>query len=347
MKRISAIDVDGHIQEREEDVRKYLEAPWNRRKTPLKPGDQPWDLTLFGTREMHATWHGYSSSQQVQRWHEIMDEHGVEFVIGFPSGFGGVVKTQQVEFQIAVARAVNNHLTNDYNRPSKRLSVVGVLPLRSPQAAVEEMERAVTELGMKGFEIITTGLPAPLGDTYYDPIYTVAERLGVVLGIHGTRAYSEELGTSGFRTFSEVHAYAFPAGLMLQFTSIVLQGVPVRFPKLKMALLEAGATWVPYYLDRLDEHWEIRGEYELPLLKKNPSDLVRESQIYFSLEAGESLLPAAVKHVGAEHFLFASDVPHWDNEFPENLEHLRNHPDLSEDAKEKILYKNAKQLFNL
>jgi predicted TIM-barrel fold metal-dependent hydrolase len=202
-------------------------------------------------------------------------------------------------------------------------------------------------LGQKRFEIITTGLPAPLLDTYYDQIYTVAERLGVVLGTHGTRAYSEELGTSGFRTFSEVHAYAFPAGLMLQFTSIVLQGVPVRFPKLKMALLEAGATWVPYYLDRLDEHWEIRGEYELPLLKKKPSDLVRESQIYFSLEAGESLLPAAVKHVGAEHFLFASDVPHWDNEFPENLEHLRNHPDLSEDAKEKILYKNAKQLFNL
>lgn len=58
-------------------------------------------------------------------------------------------------------------------------------------------------------------------------------------------------------------------------------------------------------------------------------------------------LAAAADYVGAEHFLYASDIPHWDNEFPGNLKHLRGHKELSEDAKQKILYKNAKQLFGL
>ena len=36
----------------------------------------------------------------------------------------------------------------------------------------------------------------------------------------------------------------------------------------------------------MDEHWELRGEFETPHLKKKPSEVVRQSQIYFSLEAG-------------------------------------------------------------
>jgi predicted TIM-barrel fold metal-dependent hydrolase len=219
--------------------------------------------------------------------------------------------------------------------------------LRSPEAAAAELRRAVTELGLKGFEILPMGLPVALGSTFYDPVYAEAERLGAVIGIHGSRSNSHEIGASGLATFAEVHSYAFPAGLLLQFTSVVCQGLPVRFPKLKLAFLEIGATWLPYYLDRLDEHWEKRAKYEMPLLKKKPSDLVRESKMYFSLEAGETLLAEAVNYLGAEHFLYASDIPHWDNEFPGNLHALRNHPTLSQSAKEKILYKNAKELFAL
>ena len=68
---------------------------------------------------------------------------------------------------------------------------------------------------------------------------------------------------------------------------------------------------------------------------------------WWSTEPGESQIVATVDYVGAEHFLYASDIPHWDNEFPENLRDLRGHKDLSPEAKEKILYKNAKELFAL
>jgi predicted TIM-barrel fold metal-dependent hydrolase len=100
-------------------------------------------------------------------------------------------------------------------------------------------------------------------------------------------------------------------------------------------------------LDRLDEHWEKRAQYEMPLLKEKPSELVRKSEVYFSIESGESQLAHTIEYVGAEHFVYASDIPHWDCEFPENLEQLRNHQALSVEVKEQILSKNAKRLFRL
>ena len=78
-----------------------------------------------------------------------------------------------------------------------------------------------------------------------------------------------------------------------------------------------------------------------------PLSIQRESNIYFSLESGESQLAAGIEYLGPDHFVYASDVPHWDTEFPENLAQLRNQPDLSEEVKEKILLKNAKTLFGV
>src|SRR5438105_428609 len=51
---LPAIDADGHICERESDVRKYLEPPWDRRATAYRPFDQPWDTSLFGALGQNA-----------------------------------------------------------------------------------------------------------------------------------------------------------------------------------------------------------------------------------------------------------------------------------------------------
>src|SRR5262245_183456 len=55
----------------------------------------------------------------------------------------------------------------------------------------------------------------------------------------------------------------------------------------------------------------------MPLLKEKPSELVKKSEVYFSIESGESQLAHTIEYVGAEHFVYASDIPHWDCEFPE------------------------------
>jgi uncharacterized protein len=347
------IDADGHILDRAEDVRKYLPSPWDRRMSPLYPGDQPWDSDLFGQHAPYTHPSGVvykknlSPAEQIEAWHRIMDAEGFERAVCFPTAAGGVPKIQERDFQIVVARACNDHFAKEYNALSDRVHCVGVLPLRFPEAATEELRRAVNDLGLVSFELLTTGTDRALGDPMYDPLYAEAERLGVALSIHGTRSWSHTVGAQQLATFAEVHAYAFPAAMLLHFTSVICQGVPVKFPKLRLAFLEIGATWIPYYLDRLDEHWEKRRDHEMPLLDRRPSQLVREAPIYFSIEAGESLLPQAIDYLGNDHFIYASDIPHWDNEFPESLEQVVEHPALSDETKRKLLADNARALFGL
>ena len=272
MGNATCVDTDGHVLERPEDIRKYLEAPWNERGTPLWPGDQPWDPNLFNGFKMSVNWEGLAPEEQVRRWHTLMDKQDMETAICFPTGSGNIAKNQEVPFQVAATKAANTHFAKEYNALSNRLSCVGVLPMRAPEEAAKELRRAVNELGLKGFEILPTGLPIALGETYYDPIYRAAEEEGVVLGIHGTRNTSRELGAATLSTFAEVHSYAFTAGILLQFTSMVCQGITERFPKLKLAFLEIGATWLPYYLDRLDEHWEkARRPTRCPCSSRSPA----------------------------------------------------------------------------
>jgi uncharacterized protein len=351
--RPAVIDADGHILERDKDIQKYLEPPWDTRTSRLFPGDQPWDRRLFGRyTDFHyppdiAYRHGLSPEEQIDIWHRIMDREGFAHAVCFPTGSGTVAGIREQEFQVAVARACNDHVAREYNARSDRVHCVGVLPMAYPAEAAKELRRAATELGLIGFEILTTRLPTALGDPCYDAVYAEAERLGVAFCVHGAAGWTHEVGGERLRNFTEVHTYSFPAAMLLQFTSMIYSGVPVRYPRLRLAFLEIGATWLPYYLDRMDEHWERRGEVETPVLTAKPSQVVRDSQVYFSLEAGETLLPQTIEYLGNEHFVYASDIPHWDSEFPESLEHLWQHPDLSPETKDRILWKNAEALFGL
>jgi len=354
---IPVIDADGHVLEREQDVRKYLREPFNHRTTPLTPRDQPWDNDLTQWRPQDGPTYSpapgvvyrrdMSPAEQVEAWEKICEHHGFEHAVCFPTGAGRVAKLREKDWQLAVARAYNDHFAKEYNALSERVHCVGVLPLAYPEEAAKELRRAVTEQGLIGFELVTAGVNLGFGDPFYDPIYKAAEELGVAICFHGTRGFSEQYGSEALSTFHEVHTYAFTAGMLLHFTSVVSQGLTVRFPNLRLAFLEIGATWLPYYLDRLDEHWEKRAQWETPLLKKKPSQIVRESKLYFSIEAGESLLPQAIDYVGDDHFLYASDIPHWDNEFPKSMHEVMEHPGLSQTTKEKILHRNALDLFAL
>jgi len=340
-KQIRAFDADGHFLERIEDILPYIEAPW-RDQAELWPGDQPWVINPPQPRPYDYGF-GLTPAEQLDIWHRVLDDHDIEGAALFSSlGAASVCTIQAPDFAVAAARACNTHFATDY--ASDRLKPMGVLPMRDPQAAAAELRRAAG-LGIIGFEVMPIGLPFGLGDPFYDPIYRAAEDLDVTICVHGTRLASHEFGASILRNFSEVHTYAFPAGVILHFTSVMTQGLPLRFPSLRMAFLEIGCTWLPYYLDRLDEHYEKRGPTDMPMLSDRPSDMFRGSRIKVSLEAIESLLPQTVEYVGAGHLVYATDLPHWDTEFPANLREVRETGALSPAVKERILYSNAKELF--
>jgi len=74
---------------------------------------------------------------------------------------------------------------------------------------------------------------------------------------------------------------------------------------------------------------------------------VRSGKIYVSCEADEWLLPQALKLLGENQIVYASDFPHWDNSYPQSIDEIRDRGDMSDAQKRKILSDNARRLYGL
>jgi uncharacterized protein len=125
-----------------------------------------------------------------------------------------------------------------------------------------------------------------------------------------------------------------------------MNGLPERFPKLKLMWIESGLAWIPFLMQRLDSEYMMRSS-EAPLLKRRPSEYMAE--MYYSSQPLErsnlDLTEATFKAMKAEtQLLFSSDWPHWDFDLPNSITTL---PFLDEQAKRNILGLNAARLFNL
>ncbi len=146
-----------------------------------------------------------------------------------------------------------------------------------------------------------------IGLPMFWPIYEELQKLNVPLLIHNSRR--GPAGEIRFDTFLFRHTVGRPFETLLDCAALMYGGVPEKFPKLRVAFLECGCGWVPYWMDRMDEEWEKR-QSEAPLLKKKPSEYMTEGNWFYATEPEESTLPYALEKIGEDVILFASDYPH-------------------------------------
>ena len=118
-------------------------------------------------------------------------------------------------------------------------------------------------------------------------------------------------------------------------------------PGLRVAFLEAGVGWVPFFIDRLHEHFEKRGDWIEGGWQRDPQEYLTAGNIWATCEPEEPILPGVIDVLGDDFIMFASDYPHWDGEWPESTKHLRNRPDISEETRAKIGGLNALRFYGL
>ena len=332
------IDADGHIRDDDRGLRRYLEPPYDTRVnvgggSPRDGWDNSMGATL-GTRPVDA-----------QVWLDALDRGGLDQTVLYPTGGLQAGWLQEPDFAVARCRAYNDLLSNEYLKVSPRFRGVALLPPQDPVEAAKELRRCVTGLGMVG-GMLPEG-PHLLGKPVFDPVYEEAQRLDVPIAIHGSGRINGGVDEFLFERFIQVHTIGHPFTQMKQFVNIMFEGVPERFPSLRLGFLEAGCGWAVYLLDRMDERYHLRAAVEAPLLTKSPSEYVADGNIYFSLESDERLLPETLRLLGDDSFVYASDFPHWDGEFPENIQSLLAREDLSEEQRVKVTRTNALRLYGL
>jgi hypothetical protein len=182
-------------------------------------------------------------------------------------------------------------------------------------------------------------------DNRYMPVYAAIEETGLPLAFHAGPTW-EDQWMKTMNRFLSMHAISFVHCNIVHMTNWLVNGLPERFPRLKVIWVESGLAWVPFLMQRLD-HEYLKRTSEAPLLKRPPSEYMRE--MYYTSQPMEmdhpELLAATLNAINAEtQLVYASDWPHWDFDLPSVFLDL---PFLSEQAKRNILGLNAARLFNL
>ena len=322
------IDGDGHIRERDSDLYPYFSDKYS-------PGSLQ-NYYLFPTLDGWRRSGGGKFGWDVEGWHKFLEWSGIASTVIYPTVGLGYGFAKDPEWANDLAMAYNDFVYDRYLKHTDRVKAVAVIPVQDPEAAAKELHRAVTELGMVGGLLPTPGLRRYYGEAAFDPLYKEAQSLNTMLAVHGA-------GRSGIgldwtedpnQGFVLSHTYA----QISQFTNMICERVFVRFPKLKVAFLEAGAGWIPYLIDRIDRKTDGLATQQ-----------VRDCPIYFHAELEENeCLACAISVVGEDRFLYASDYPHESAEAVTHaLSTFLERTDISLSAKEHILRDNIKDLYSL
>ena len=167
------------------------------------------------------------------------------------------------------------------------------------------------------------------------------------MGLHeGTHAYLPTAGADRFETRFAQHACSHPMEQMMALLDLVEGGVLERHPALRVALLEAGCGWLPYWLWRLDEEYaHLAGEVE-ERVRMKPSAYFRR-HFLVGAEADEPLLPQVIEQVGEDSLLFGTDYPHLDHDEGQVARALALRGTIPDTALRKLLWDNAARLFGL
>lgn len=331
------IDADMHLRDEDSEIRKYLPARWSGGRKVFYPTEN-FDRNLGGRLGRQVV----TSSIQL----EDMDAEEIQVAVLYPTNALFMGEVRERDFAVALARAYNDWVADYCQAAPDRLKAVAVVPVQDPQAAAQELERAVRQLGLLGAMIPTYCRVGPrnVGDRWMDPIYAAAEELGVPVAMHASGGITA--ANDRFGNFLELHAFSHVPEQMAALTAMTLGGALERFPRLKVGFMEAGCGWIPFWLEHLDEEYELR-EDESPWLSMKPSEYVRQRAVYFGVEPEEQGIPRVAEAIGGDRLLYASDYPHWDSGWPNTSRRLRERNDLSEALKAQILAENAARFYGL
>jgi predicted TIM-barrel fold metal-dependent hydrolase len=319
------------------------ESLTNEGKYPFSTPDFLAALMRGMQRFERARGAGFSADSRLQD----MTDEGVDVQVLYPTIGGQLLGREFRDTQLLAAccRAYNDWSAEYCRADAQRLRWAAMLPLQAVDLAIAEAQRAAAA-GAVSFYI----RPNPINGRNlchrdYFPLWAVVERLDKPLCIHDSG--SPHLPSYGDRmdTHTSGHIIAHPFEAMVAMMSLIWYGVFEHFPRLTVVHVEADAGWLPYWLQRMEQHYDFSGNAEHPDLKMRPTEYFRRN-VFVACRGDEMTLRSVVELVGDDNLVFNTDYPHPDGTWPWGMERLHEQP-ISEASKRKILWENAARAFRL
>ncbi|MCZ8108818.1 MAG: amidohydrolase family protein, partial [Burkholderiales bacterium] len=184
-----------------------------------------------------------------------------------------------------------------------------------------------------------------LSDPAYEPFWAACEDLDMAVGIHeGTYSRLPTTSADRFNTRFALHACSHPMEEMMALLALIEGGVLERHPRLRVAFLESGCGWLPYWLWRLDEEYQVTPWEVKDRVRLMPSEYFRR-QCFIAVEPSEPYLSQLIDYIGSDNIIFGSDYPHMDHKPDIVSQVLKLEKDLAKETVEKILADNPNRFY--
>jgi predicted TIM-barrel fold metal-dependent hydrolase len=243
-----------------------------------------------------------------------------------------------------LAKETNEFLSKIVEKYPERFCGFATLAPQDPDEAVEELERAVRDLGLKGWKTHSNYGATYIDNKKYWPILERVERLGIPIYLHPTVPAIRELREYGFAMAAA--AFGFGVETAMCVMRMIFSGVFDKYPKLKVILGHLGEG-LPFIYKRIDYPFvkPTLCKEDMPKIKKKPSEYIRDN-IYVTVSGNyhQPAFTCTYQTLGVDKILFATDYPYEDP--TETVKFIESLP-LSPDEKQKIYHQNANKLFLL
>jgi predicted TIM-barrel fold metal-dependent hydrolase len=263
-----------------------------------------------------------------------MDELDIDIQVIYPTIF--IFPTaRRAEADLAICRSYNRWMADIVKKAPDRFRWIVVPPLLNMDHIQAELtfgkENGACGVYMRGLEA-----DRRLSDSYFYPVYDVASRLDMPICVHSANG-----SIASYDFFLEEPGFCkFKLAVVGAFHSLVNDGIPERFPKLRIGIIEVSAQWIPYAIHDLARRHTRRG-------KQLSRQLLKDKRVYVTCQTDDDL-DYLLGYAGSDNLVIGTDYGHSDNASEiEALRKLKDEGKLAADVIGKILDDNPRALYGL
>lgn len=241
----------------------------------------------------------------------------------------------------ALARDVNDEIAAMARQWPRRFAGLATLPVQDVTAAIDELERAVTVLGLKGAELDTVVNGENWDEPKFLPLFKAAEAMGAVLFFHPQPQHNFMLQrTTRYGLFNSLGVIVEDA---IVVAILIFGGVLDACPDLKVCVAHGGGP-ACFAMGRLDRGWQGRAAARGGA--QRPPSTYQRRLYYDSVTGSEEALRFLLDRVGADRVVLGSDWPFvpW---HPSPVAWVQGLQTLTRDEKDQILWRNLESLLKL
>lgn len=239
-----------------------------------------------------------------------------------------------------LSMVLNDHIASVCAQFPQRFAGLGTVPMQLPRLAIQELERCVNELGLRGIQISTHVNGANLDDPTIFPVLEAAAQLNAAVFVHPW----DMLGQERMPRYWLPWLVGMPAETALAICSVIFGGVLERLPKLRIGFAHGGGAF-PYTIGRIEHGFLARPDLCAAENDVNPREYLGKFYVD-SLVHDPDALRLLIKLMGTEHIALGTDYP-----FPlgehEPGKLIESLPELSVQCKQRMLAGTALEFLGM